>query len=217
MNQPYDYRIVRYHYCRCASLAASMYCLLHLCFQSGIELLFFIFEGGTICITKWICMNFFSISLWCGSTFFLWSYLYVWVMVFDEKFDHYPYQDEEKFYRRKIFRGNCLNFISLMFEELDWSNSTQNEAILKSFSMRRKNCFRGVSLPKSFQQCEWVVGFLCRPIWEATSHKLINLLLRSIGTNLRVFLQKNSSLKPPHLTVTFRLLQMQTTNEVLNK
>ena len=138
MNQPYDYRIVRYHYCRCASLAASMYCLLHLCFQSGIELLFFIFEGGTICITKWICMNFFSISLWCGSTFFLWSYLYVWVMVFDEKFDHYPYQDEEKFYRRKIFRGNCLNFISLMFEELDWSNSTQNEAILKCSSMRRK-------------------------------------------------------------------------------
>ena len=101
----------------------------------------------------------------------------------------------------KFSGGIVWSSFSLMFEELDWSNSTQEWSHFEMFlNEKKENCFRGVSLPKSFQQCEWVVGFLCRPIWEATSHKLINLLLRSIGTNLRVFLQKNSSLKPPNLS-----------------
>ena len=138
-----------------------MYCLLHLCFQSGIELLFFIFEGGTICITKWICMNFFSISLWCGGTSFSFDLIFMFELWYSMKNSIItPIRMRRNSTVEKIVRGNFLNFI---FSDVWRAWLEQFYTKWSHFEIflieKKENWFRGVLPSKKFPAV-WVSGWV---------------------------------------------------------
>ena len=161
MKKTYDCRIVRYHYCFCVSLASSIVVLASSLFSIRHWTLVFLYLKEERYASRdefvWIFSPFHS-----GVVSFSFDQIFMFELWHSMKNSIITPVDEEKFYRRKIFGGLVWTSFSLMFEELDWSNSiyTQNEAILKSSLLRRK----GTALEESpFQKVsssvsEWL-GF----------------------------------------------------------